>query len=89
MTHEEFVNWLADEMSNERMTRPEMDDLLRQNRWFDGDRSVIETEYKGRVVGYVANELRVAEGAHELIDEAKTKFPDKMIYFEPVGFTLL
>jgi hypothetical protein len=41
------------------------------------------------VVGYVADQRRVAEGIHELIDEAKVKFPDKMIYFEPIGFTLL
>jgi hypothetical protein len=89
MTHEEFVTWLADEVSNERLTRPEMNDLLRQKQRFDGDRNVIETEYKGRVVGYVADQRRVAEGVHELIDEAKVKFPDKMIYFEPIGFTLL
>jgi hypothetical protein len=89
MTHEEFVDWLRDEVRNERMSESEMDDLLRQKRLFDGERSIIESEYYRRVVGYVAGYRRVANGIHELIDAAKAQFPDNMIYFEPVGFTLL
>lgn len=89
MTHEEFVNWLSDEVSNERMTHSEMKDLLHQKELFDSNRSLIETEYNWRIVGYVADQQRVAEDIHELIDAAKEQFSDRMIYFEPIGFTLL
>jgi hypothetical protein len=89
MTHEEFVGWLAEEFNNERLPESDMADLLRQKQLFDNNRSTIETEYEGHIVGYVAGDLRVADGIHQLIDEAKERFPDNMIYFEPVGFTLL
>jgi len=89
MTHEEFVNWLRDEVSNERMTQGEMDDLLAQKSLFDNNRSVIELEYNQLIVGYVAGQQRIADRIHELIDAAKMQFPGKMIYFEPIGFHIL
>jgi hypothetical protein len=84
VTQEEFVNWLSYEVSNDRMTQAEMNDILSQKQLFDGNRSIIETEYNRKVVGYIANQLIVASGIHELIDAAKEKFPDNIIYFEPI-----
>lgn len=89
MTSEEFVIWLRVEVGNQRMTESEMNDLLEQKRLFDDERSIIESKYYRRVVGYIAGHRRVANGIHQLIDGAKAQFPDKMIYFEPIGFTLL
>jgi hypothetical protein len=89
MTHEEFASWLRDEVGSERMTQPEMNDLLHQKELFENSRSIIEAENNRRVVGYVADQRWVADSTHGLIDSAKARFPDRMIYFEPIGFTLL
>jgi hypothetical protein len=89
VTHDEFVRWLNDEVRSERMTLPEMSDLLEQKMFFDVERSIIEVEFARRIVGYVEGRRLVTATIHELIDEAKAVSPDKMIYFEPIGFNLL
>lgn len=89
MTHDEFVRWLEDEVRSERMTEFEMRDLLEQKRLFDAERSIIEIEFAGKIVGYVAGQRRITTTLHELIDPAKDELQDKMIYFEPIGFNLL
>jgi hypothetical protein len=89
LTHEEFVSWLSDEVNNERMTTAERDDLLDQKQLFENNRSTIESEYDRRIVGYVAGLQLISETIHELIDSAKGKYPNKMIYFEPIGFAIL
>ena len=88
MTHEEFVQWLADEVQSERMTKSEMDDLLSQKTLFDQNRFTIESQFTRRVVGYVEGTRLNDESLHGLIDKANEKFPNKMIYFEPIGFNL-
>jgi len=88
MTHDEFVSWLQDEVSNRRMTQDQTDDLLAQKKLFDLDRGLLESSYQARIVGYIAEQRRDAGDIHELLEEAKTSFPGRMIYFEPIGFDL-
>lgn len=89
MTHNEFIQWLAGEVQSERMTQNEMDELISQKELFEENRSMIETHFSRRVVGYVDGNLMNDERIHGLIDRANEKSPGKMIYFEPIGFTLL
>lgn len=42
-------------------------------------------QYRLKIVGYVAERLRVANEIHALIDAAQRDFPKRMIYFEPIA----
>jgi hypothetical protein len=63
-------------------------DLLAQKALFDSARSMLELEFYNQIVGYVANVLRSGPEIHELLDRAKKEFPGRMIYLEPIGFSL-
>jgi hypothetical protein len=89
MTDTEFIQWLDDEVAGNRMALSQRHDLFNQKRFFDNQRSMIEREYRNRVVGFVDGQIRVAAEIHALLKASRTDFPGKMIYFEPIGFYLL
>jgi hypothetical protein len=94
MTAEEFRTWLREEVTGGRMKPPQMDDLVKQQLLFietfgsEENPQPLRQSYRMKIVGYVAEQLRVATEIHDLIDRAKREFPNRMIYFEPVGFDL-
>jgi len=89
MTHNEFVSWLDSEVSGLRMTPLQRKDLLDQKSFFDGTRPSLESEHRNHIVAFVNGQLRWAGEIHALLDAAKSEFPGRMIYFEPIGFDLL
>ncbi len=86
MSDADFREWLNDEVAHERMTTTQRDDLLEQKKHFDANRSQIEMQHPSRVVGYVAGCVEVTDTVQELFQKARTSYPDKMVYFEPIGF---
>jgi hypothetical protein len=69
-----------------------MDDLLKQKSLFmqnfGGEDDPRRQDYRLRIIGYVAEQLRVDTDIHALLDAAKRDFPKRMIYFEPIGLDL-
>jgi hypothetical protein len=94
MTEEEFRTWLSDEVTGGRMTPQQMDDLMKQQQLFvktfgsEDNPSSLRQSYRMKIVGYVAEQLRVAAEIHALLDACQREFPKRMIYFEPIGFDL-
>jgi len=92
MDVESFVRWVYEDFFEDVVTataRGQAEDLIQQRRLFDENRQVIEAEYRLRVTGYIADRLRVAETAAELLDQVIDEFPGRMLYFEPVGYPLI
>lgn len=91
MTDEEFRDWLSSEVASGDMSESQMADLLRQKALFAreiGQESPAREAYRLQIVGYVAEQRRVATDIHKLLDGAKREFPGRMVYFEPIGFDL-
>jgi hypothetical protein len=86
MSFEEFVAWLARELRAGMIEELQVADLVAQRTLFDGHREMIEREFRMRVAGYVANELRSGPTVRELLRVAREQFPGRMIYFEPIGY---
>ena len=79
-------------IAHRRMTQGQTDDLLRQKllfvQNFGSEDDTRRRDYRMRIVGYVAEQLRVADEIHALLDAAKSAYPNRMIYFESIGFDL-
>ena len=88
MTDTEFRDWLADEVVNRRMTPTQRDDLLAQKTFFEMNRTFIEQRFPDKAVGYVNGTMHVAETIHELFSAAASFASNRMVYFEPIGFSL-
>jgi hypothetical protein len=88
VTFEEFVAWLGQEFLQGRLQEYQVGDLLVQRRLFDENRSVLESEFRNRAVGYVANERQIADSVGPLLDLAAEAFPSRMLYFEPIGYRI-
>ena len=94
MTPEEFRAWLGDEVEGGRVTQSQRKDLEIQQTRFALHFGTAEDPrperdaYRLNIVGYVADQLRVAREIHALIGGAKSEFPGRMVYFEPIGFDL-
>jgi hypothetical protein len=86
MNFEEFAEWLRVELEANRMAEHQVADLLAQRLLFDRERAMIEAEFRFKVVGYVANERGVSDSMSDLLRDAAESFPDRMLYFEPIGF---
>ena len=89
MTNEQFKAWLASEVTENRMSQAQMDDLLQQKQIFDENRTPLQEQYKGRVVGYANRRLFLAQNVHLLLDDVKRLAPGSLVYFEPIGFDLI
>jgi len=88
MTHEEFIAWLRVEVNEGRMSVQQMHDLLNQKALFDVYRTDIETQFRNYIVGYIGDTRQESRNIHELLNRAKTQFPNRMLYFEAIGFDL-
>src|SRR5437879_3156133 len=89
MSDAEFRAWLQQEVGDGRMTVYQKDDLLNQKQHFDADREEIQRSFQHLVVGYVSGTRQVDATVDKLLLNARKIFPDRMVYFEPVGFDLL
>jgi len=88
MTDAEFAQWLDAEVVAGRMDPLQREELLGQKGQFDQERRRIERQHQGRVVGYAGGQEFVADGVHELLRQVRSVTPDRLVYFEPVGFAL-
>ena len=88
MNEQEFLNWLEALLGERRLTPEQTDDLRRQRELFDAERQVIEAEFQGRAVGYIADEQWVQDCVPDLLDRAVRVFGgSRQLYFEPIGYT--
>jgi hypothetical protein len=85
----EFENMLAEQVKTGGMTQPQMDELLAQQALFDSNRQTIETTHHGQFVGYVNGQMLVDKSYNDLSAQAKKAHPGRLLYFEPVGFSLI
>ncbi len=88
MTDSEFRDSLQTEVDRNHMTPQQRDDLLKQKQFFDGDRLQIEKLYPHQVVGYVNGSREVGPSVQQLLANANRRYPGRMVYFEPVGFSI-
>jgi hypothetical protein len=92
MTDSDFRAWLDSEVKLKRMSAEQRDDLLEQKQRFDEElpagNDARRNDYRGWIVGYVARERQQAREIHGLLERAKSQYPGRMIYFEPIGFDL-
>jgi hypothetical protein len=88
MTDTEFRDWLEAEVLAGRMTQAQRDDLLEQKQYFERNRNEIEQQHPQRVVGYVNGRREVSASIQELLAQVQRGYPNRMVYFEPVGFDL-
>jgi len=89
MTSREYRQHLAAQVRAKRISTQEMGDLLKQRAFFDHARARIERRYRGRLVGFIAGQMMVSTDVHDLLAKADVAFPDKLLYFEPIGFKLI
>jgi len=83
---EEFAGWAESLVWEERLTAQQAEEAIRQRANFDRVRDRVELELGGRVVGFVADRLLVAESTAGLLDAAAESCgPDRQVYFEPIG----
>lgn len=88
MNEQEFLNWLETLLRERKLTREQVNDLRRQRELFDAERQMIETEFQGRAVGYIADERWVQDCVPDLLDRAVRVFSgSQQLYFEPIGYT--
>jgi hypothetical protein len=85
VTYEEFAAWIQSLVQQGRLTGSGANDVLEQRRLFDQQRSNIETEFDGSVVGVVAGERITRRTTAELLDAASADFSGRLVYFEPIG----
>jgi hypothetical protein len=88
MTHAEFTAWLDTEVDGNRMSSAQRQDLLTQKALFDSERAMIQNEYPDQIVGYISEQRRSGYEIHQLLDSVDKEFPGRMIYFEPIRFSL-
>lgn len=88
MTDIEFTDWLNDEVAEARMTPFQRNDLLQQKALFDANADTVRREFVNLVVGYVAGVQRSHSDLQMLLMNVKAEFPNRLIYFEPIGFDL-
>jgi hypothetical protein len=88
MDFEAFSIWLRQEYQDRGILASQLDDLLKQRQLFDANREFIESEFQLHVVGYVADERQITDSTVELLDMVIERFPGRMVYFEPIGYSL-
>jgi hypothetical protein len=85
VTYEEFAAWIRSLVQQGRLAESDASDILEQRRLFDEQRSIIEAEFDGAVVGIVAGERITRHTTAELLDAARAGFSGRLVYFEPIG----
>ena len=89
LTDADFKKMLAGEVQAKRMTAAQMNDFLKQKASFDARRTKIYKELQNRIVGFANGQMLVGDTVHEVFESAHTKAPDRLVYFEPIGFDLV
>jgi hypothetical protein len=82
MSAEAFQAWLDGLVEQNRMLEHERDRLMRGRERYDMNRSTVEAEFPGRVVGFDGQRRLVADSAKELLDLAGPN--GRPLYFEYV-----
>jgi hypothetical protein len=82
---EAFALWVRSLVQERRLTNDEADDILEQRRLFDEQRSIIEAEFDGSVIGLVSGQRIARRTMTELLDLAAVDFRGRQVYFEPMG----
>ncbi len=85
MDSEVFAAWIRSLVQLRRLANEEANDILEQRRLFDEQRSIIEAEFDGSVVGLVAGQRIARQTTTELLDSAAADFGRRQVYFEPIG----
>jgi hypothetical protein len=88
MADAEFRDMLEKFVREGQMTPQQRDDLLEQKGYFDQHRDEIEQQHRHRVVGYVNGVREVGSTVQEVLSKAKARYPERMVYLEPVGTEL-
>jgi hypothetical protein len=83
--HERFVELLSNRVQRGVMTEAQMLDLLIQKGHFDTQRRYIETRFQKLFVGFVDGVIHIEQSFQGIISHASH---GKLVYFEPVGFTM-
>jgi hypothetical protein len=86
MADSEFLDMLERLIREGQMTPQQRDDMLEQKSYFDQHRAEIEQQHRYRVVGYVNGTQVVGGTMHDVLNQAKERFPGRMVYLEPIGF---
>jgi hypothetical protein len=89
MTDTEYRTWLEEEVAAGKMSREQLEDLLAQKTCFESNRPEIEQSCVNKVVAYVAGQRLVGETLPEVVGRARKNYPDRMVYLESVGFSLI
>lgn len=63
-------------------------DLIFQSMVFSIKSMKIKRIYPGKFVGLANREIFIGDSIHEVFDSAQNKYPKRMVYFEPVNFTI-
>ncbi|MDR3612852.1 MAG: hypothetical protein P4L53_04745 [Candidatus Obscuribacterales bacterium] len=79
---------LEAEVASGGMTQAQMDDLLSQKSLFDANRPTIEATHKRKFVGFAGDQMFIASSLKDLKQMTQAQFPDRLFYFETVGFSL-
>ncbi|MFZ3471455.1 hypothetical protein ACODT4_20720 [Streptomyces sp. 2.9] len=86
MTQDEYISWVGELAEQGRITSVQAEDAVEQRIIFDAQRPMIEDKYSGFAVGVVNGDLIVEGSVDSLLDWASARFPDRMVYFEPIGY---
>lgn len=102
MNREQFEAWLTSLVVERTLTSEQADDLARQRQLFDERRDTLTRSIAisddidglveeanlppGVVVGFHADELITAPSVQSILAIAKERQPERMVYFEPIGF---
>ena len=90
MNFDEFTQWTRALTVEGRLSPEQADDVLQQRRRFDNQRQMIENEFPGRVVGFVADELVADDEAPAMLDRVMERFGlERQLYFEWIGERIL
>lgn len=86
MTRDEYIAWVKSLGQAEQLCTEQVNDAIHQRLLFDARREAIEKDYGGLAVGMVGDELIYDSSVTSLLDKARSNYPGRMMYFEPVGY---
>jgi hypothetical protein len=85
MNHQEFVAWTKALEEEGRLTSEQATDVRHQRSLFNDERTTIQREFAGLIVGFVAGHRLIADSTAALLDEAADLYGvSRQIYFEAV-----
>jgi hypothetical protein len=86
MGFEEFVAWIRGLAERGHLTWEQAEDVIRQRALFDEQRSMLEVEYAGLAIGFIADQLVVRPGVGPLLNAARNSSQgERQLYFEEMS----